>query len=236
MTLVFLNTYLIHRTGGGLIHPNRIDIRGGYLQDTKPRFPQPYDILMAESKLRITPMPSPNDHSSNCELAEDPAVAHIFDAIQQVAGIIHAEAEAQGDAFWRTVLFPGFHFAPILHDLLSLPRDTGGIGSQFSKRRECFRLAGILYVSELRVKFGMDNTGATSFAYKLLRLLKSRGMFVSWETDNFFLLWALVIGSVSLCVPETLRFEFMELLSEYPYVTGSASLRESLPTVYGVLI
>ncbi|KAL6872457.1 hypothetical protein HDV57DRAFT_505239 [Trichoderma longibrachiatum] len=213
-----------------------IDIRGGYLQDTKPRFPQPYDILMAESKLRITPMPSPNDHSSNCELAEDPAVAHIFDAIQQVAGIIHAEAEAQGDAFWRTVLFPGFHFAPILHDLLSLPRDTGGIGSQFSKRRECFRLAGILYVSELRVKFGMDNTGATSFAYKLLRLLKSRGMFVSWETDNFFLLWALVIGSVSLCVPETLRFEFMELLSEYPYVTGSASLRESLPTVYGVLI
>ncbi|TFB00597.1 hypothetical protein CCMA1212_007554 [Trichoderma ghanense] len=213
-----------------------IDIRGAYLQDTKPRFPQPYDTLLAESKLRITPMPSPNALSSNCTLAEDPAVAHIFDAIQQVTSIISSEAEAQGHAFWRTVLFPGFHFAPILHDLLSLPRDTNGIASQFSKRRECFRLAGILYISELRGKFGMDNTGATSFAYKLLRLLKSREMFVSWETDNFLLFWALIIGSVSLCIPETLRLEFMELLSEYPSVTGTASLRDSLPTVSGVLV
>ncbi|EGR46297.1 uncharacterized protein TRIREDRAFT_110323, partial [Trichoderma reesei QM6a] len=216
--------------------PIRIDIRGAYLQDTKPRFPQPYDTLLAESKLRITQMPSPKAPSSNCTLAEDPAVVHIFDSIQQVTSIVNSEAETQGHAFWLTVLFPGFHFAPILHDLLSLPRDPTGIASRFSKRRECFRLASILYISEIRAKFGMDNTGATSFAYKLLRLLKSREMLVSWGSDNFYLLWALMIGSVSLCVPETLRLEFMELLSEYPSVTGTASLRDSLPIVSGVLI
>ncbi|KAL6872179.1 hypothetical protein J3F83DRAFT_638975 [Trichoderma novae-zelandiae] len=208
-----------------------IDIRGSYLQDSKPRFPQPYDILSAESKLWITPMPSPNALNSNCTLVEDPAVAHIFDTIQQVTKIINSEAEAQGHAFWRTVLFPGFHFAPILHNLLSLPRDTNGIASRFSKRRECFRLAGILYISEIRGKFGMDNTGATSFAYKLLRLLKSREMFVSWEIDNPFLLWALIVGSASLCIPETLRLEFMELLSQYPSIIGTESLRDSLPIV-----
>lgn len=225
---------LIHRQR---THPeNRIDVRGGYLQDTKPRFPQPYGILLAESKLRINSMPSPNFPNSNSTLVEDPAVAHIFDAIQQVTNIINSEAEALGHAFWRTVLFPGFHFAPILHDLLSLPRNTNGIASRFSKRRECFRLAGILYISELRGKFGMDNTGATSFAYKLLLLLKSREMFVSWESDNFFLLWALIIGSASLCIPEPLRLEFMELLSEYSSVIGAYSLRDSLPTVSGVLI
>jgi hypothetical protein len=181
-------------------------------------------------------MPSPKAPSSNCTLAEDPAVVHIFDSIQQVTSIVNSEAETQGHAFWLTVLFPGFHFAPILHDLLSLPRDPTGIASRFSKRRECFRLASILYISEIRAKFGMDNTGATSFAYKLLRLLKSREMLVSWGSDNFYLLWALMIGSVSLCVPETLRLEFMELLSEYPSVTGTASLRDSLPIVSGVLI
>ncbi|KAH0496028.1 hypothetical protein TgHK011_009546 [Trichoderma gracile] len=213
-----------------------IDVRGAYLQDTRPRFSQPYDILLAESKIRIRPIPASNASNSSCTLAEDPAVAHIFGAIQQVTDIIKLEGEAQGHAFWRNVLFPGFHFAPILHDLLSLPRDTNGTASLFAKRKECFRLAGILYISEIRGKFGMDNTGATSYAYKLLRLLKSREIYVSWETDNLFLLWALIIGSVSLCIPETLRLEFMNLLSEYPSVTGTASLRDSLPTIYGVLI
>ncbi|KAL7934760.1 hypothetical protein V8C35DRAFT_301779 [Trichoderma chlorosporum] len=207
-----------------------IDVRGSYLQDTKPRYPQPYQILLAESKLRITALPTAQPSNSNGTLSQDLAVVHIFDAIQRVNTIIDSEANALGDTFWRTVLFPGFHFAPILYDLLSLPRDTDGSTTQFSKRRECFRLAGILYISEIRAKFGMDNTGATSYAYKLLSVLKTRDMLVSWESDNHFLLWTLVIGSVSLCVPEALRLEFMEILSEYPSIVGIASLREAIPT------
>ncbi|KAL6787438.1 hypothetical protein V8C43DRAFT_276626 [Trichoderma afarasin] len=213
-----------------------IDIRGSYLQDIKPRYPQPYDILSTESRLRIAAMPAAKPSDSNSTLSQDPAVVHIFDAIQQVNSILTTEANARGDAFWRTVLFPGFHFAPILYDLLSLPRDTDGVSTQFSKRRECFRLAGILYISEVRAKFGMDNTGATSYAYKLLQALKSRDMLVSWGSDNHFLLWSLVIGSVSLCVPETLRLEFMELLSEYPSITGIASLRDAIPPEFRMFI
>jgi hypothetical protein len=194
--------------------PTRIDVRGSYLQDTKPRYPQPYEILSTESKIRIAPMPTAESLNNNSTLNQDPAVTHIFEAIQQVNTVVNREAEARGDAFWRTVLFPGFHLAPILYDLLSLPRDANGTASKFSKRRECFRLAGILYVSEVRAKFGMDNTGATSYAYKLLRALKSPEMLVSWESDSFFLIWSLTIGSASLCVPEALRLEFMEMLSE----------------------
>ncbi|UKZ81556.1 hypothetical protein TrVFT333_009328 [Trichoderma virens FT-333] len=206
-----------------------IDIRGSYLQDVKPRYPQPYDILSAESKLRISPMPVASSPDTNGTLTQDPAVIHIFDAIQQVNSIINSEANLLGEAFWRTVLFPGFHLAPILHDLLSLPRDAGSLATQFSKRRECFRLAGILYISEVRAKFGMDNTGATSYAYKLLLALKNRDVLVSWGFDNRFLLWSLTIGSVSLCVPEALRLEFMEILSEYPSIVGIASLRDAIP-------
>ncbi|KAL7947636.1 hypothetical protein V8C42DRAFT_318341 [Trichoderma barbatum] len=207
-----------------------IDIRGSYLQDIKPRYPQPYDILLVESKLRITPMPMAKPANSNGTLNHDPAIVHIFDAIQQVNAIINSEADALGNAFWRTVLFPGFHLGPILYDLLSLPRDTDGLTSQFSKRRECFRLAGILYISEIRSKFGMDNTGAMSYANKLSLAFKDRDMLVSWGCDNRFFLWSLTIGSVSLCVPEALRLEFMEILSEYPSIVGVDSLRDAVIT------
>ncbi|KAK1238827.1 hypothetical protein MKX08_005888 [Trichoderma sp. CBMAI-0020] len=200
-----------------------IDVRGSYLQDRKPRYPQPFEILSAESKIRVGPMPTIEYLDSNGLLSQDPAVAHIFEALQQVNSVINAEARAQGDVFWQTVLFPGFHLAPILYDLLSLPRVTHGMADKFSMRRECFRLAGILYISEVRAKFGMDNTGATAFAQKLLHTLKSPDMLSSWESDNFFLIWSLMIGSVSLCVPEALRLEFMDMLSE--------RLADSLPDV-----
>ncbi|KAL7917854.1 hypothetical protein ACQKWADRAFT_305755 [Trichoderma austrokoningii] len=200
-----------------------IDVRGSYLQDRKPRYPQPYEILSAESKIRVAPMPTAEYLDSNTLLSQDPAVTHIFETIQQVNSLINSEAQALGEAFWQTVLFPGFQLAPILYDLLSLPRVTHGMANKFSMRRECFRLAGILYVSEVRAKFGMDNTGATSFAQKLLSNLKSPDMLGSWDSDNFFLIWSLTIGSVSLCVPEALRLEFMDLLSE--------RLADSLPDV-----
>lgn len=201
----------------------RIDVRGSYLQDRKPRYPQPFEILSAESKIRVAPMPTIEHLDINGLLSQDPAVAHIFEAIQQVNSLINTEAHVQGDVFWQTVLFPGFHLAPILYDLLSLPRVTHGMADKFSMRRECFRLAGILYISEVRAKFGMDNTGAISFAQKLLYTLKSPDMLSSWESDNFFLIWSLMIGSVSLCVPEALRLEFMDMLSE--------RLADSLPDV-----
>lgn len=201
----------------------RIDVRGSYLQDKKPRYPQPFEILSAESKIQVAPMPAIEHLDSNGLLSQDPAVAHIFEAIQQVNSLINTEAHVQGDVFWQTVLFPGFHLAPILYDLLSLPRVTHGMADKFSMRRECFRLAGILYISEVRAKFGMDNTGAISFAQKLLYTLKSPDMLSSWESDNFFLIWSLMIGSVSLCVPEALRLEFMDMLSE--------RLADSLPDV-----
>lgn len=206
-----------------IYHYARIDVRGSYLQDRKPRYPQPYEILSAESKIRIAPMPTSEDLGSNGLLSQDPAVTHIFEAIQQVNSLINAEARALGDAFWQTVLFPGFQLAPILYDLLSLPRVTHDTASTFSMRRECFRLAGILYISEVRAKFGMDNTGATSFAQKLLNCFKRSDMLSSWESDNLFLIWSLTIGSVSLCVPEALRLEFMDILSE--------RLADSLPDV-----
>lgn len=216
--------HLLHSHQWHLIyHYARIDVRGSYLQDRKPRYPQPYEILSMESKIRIAPMPTAEHLDDDGLLSQDPSVTHIFEALQQVNSLINAEAYALGDAFWQTVLFPGFHLAPILYDLLSLPRITHGMASKFSMRRECFRLAAILYISEVRAKFGMDNIGATSYAQKLLRSLKSPEMLSSWESDNIFLIWSLTIGSVSLCVPEALRLEFMDMLSE--------RLVDSLPDV-----
>lgn len=206
--------FLSSRQCNLIFYSARIDVRGSYLQDRKPRYPQPYEILLAESKLWVAPMPTAEHFDSNGLLSQDAAVTHIFEAIQQVNSLINAEAHTRGDAFWQTILFPGFHLGPILYDLLSLPRITHGMASKFSTRRECFRLAGILYISEVRAKFGMDNTGATSFAQKLLCSLRSSEMLSSWESDKFFLIWSLTIGSVSLCVPEALRLEFMDMLSE----------------------
>ncbi len=185
----------------------RVDLSGGYLQDAQPRYPQPFGLLSLRSQLQFIPV-AMNREPPTQDLQQDVAVMRVYDALRQVDKIIADEFLSKGEDFWSTILFPGFHFSPILHDLLSMPRGTVHDGIE-ARRRECFRLAAVLYVTELRGKFGIDTTPAIVYTAKLYAILTSPNMLPAWGTSNVFLLWSLVVAAASPSVPEPFRLEFI---------------------------
>ncbi|KAH8649322.1 hypothetical protein BX600DRAFT_474933 [Xylariales sp. PMI_506] len=192
-----------------------VDVSGSFLQDRSPRYPQPFDILSTRSQLDLLQVHvNVNSLSPLTNLEQDPVVLHICGLIRRVNDIIEVELRSKGDEFWSDVLFPGFHLAPILHDLLSMPRGT--INDPVEQRqRECYRLASILHVTELRGKFGADTEPAVLYATKLQTMINTQGTLSRWSlaSNDTFLIWSLVVAASSSCVPETIRQESLNQLS-----------------------
>lgn len=159
-------------------------------------------------------------------------MSRICNGLRQVHEIITAELLTRD--LWGDVLFPVFHLSPILYDLLSMPRGTIH-ENMYVRRRECFRLAAVLYVTELRAKFGVDASPAILYASKLRNMLQAGDMLRPWGPSNVFLLWSLTVAASSTCVLEGLRRGFVHMLSTAAQAAGITRFPE-LVTLFATFL
>ena len=194
-------------------------MRGSYLQDSVPRFPQPFDILLQRSELELA-LSMPVSTPSITNICEDAAVARICNYLQQVNEAIDLRYSIEEDSLWQDVLFPHYNMAPIMHELLSMPA-VKGLSETLVRRRELFRLAAILHVAELKARFRIDRTGAEVYAAKIQTLLADPFIEYSWDLDNPLLYWILIAVSSSERIPEPVRRQCGEWLRLHAALLGS---------------
>lgn len=123
--------------------PSRIDLGAAFLQDFQPRFLQPVNISTRGSD--ITPMQTAELFPG---LSEDTEISHVCENAKRLNIQIEKRFATARDELWSDVLFPQFHLAPILDDLLSMPRASVMDGA-YASSKELFRLAAILYICSL---------------------------------------------------------------------------------------
>ncbi|KAL2802746.1 hypothetical protein BJX63DRAFT_437566 [Aspergillus granulosus] len=168
-----------------------VDVNGSYLQDTVPRYPQPFAILAVRSKLDTASFNQPS-HTASGEYGPRITVAQIYDSITELHMVIRLELSMRD--LWTDIIFPGFHVSPILHALLSQPRVTI-YDTVDDRMKECFRLAAIIYLTELRVLFGIDPIPGQLYGSKLCLLLQQVEPAVYAQATDFYLVWALTVGA-----------------------------------------
>ncbi|KAL2827492.1 hypothetical protein BJY01DRAFT_255674 [Aspergillus pseudoustus] len=185
-----------------------VDVNGSYLQDTAPRYPQPFSILAVRSKLNTTCLDQPS-HTPEGEFAPGMTISEICDSITQLHQIMRTELSVKD--LWADIIFPGFHISPILHVVLSLPRATvyDGIENQMN---ECFRLAAIIYLTELRGLFSLDTIPGQLYGSKLQLLFQRLEPATYAQAANFYLIWALTVGACASCLDQGTRGWFVEHL------------------------
>ncbi|KAL2796677.1 hypothetical protein BJX66DRAFT_335661 [Aspergillus keveii] len=164
-----------------------VDVNGSYLQDIVPRYPQPFAVLTARSKLNVRLLDQPNFSTDGDYTAGIP-IFQFRDSIVELHDIIRSELSTRD--LWTDIIFPGFHISPILHALLSQPRATVYV-AMGDRLRECFRLAAVIYLSELRGLFGVDTIPGQLYGSKLQLLLQGVDLAVYAEPTSFYLVWVL---------------------------------------------
>jgi hypothetical protein len=202
---------------------HRVDINGSYIQDSIPRYPHPVIILGARSKLSGFPCCQLDQLSSDERLEKSVVVVQICQRIKELHGIMIAELSVRN--LWIDVIFPGFHLSPVLHDLLSMPRGT--IYDSLNVRmKECFRLTAIIYVTELRGKFGIDTVPGRLYGSKLRVMLNDTNMAIDWGSSNIYLIWILTVAACSSCLLEDQRDWFVNSLSTMVQLMGMTGFHD----------
>lgn len=192
-----------------------IEVNGRLLQDAVPINRPPYHVLCTRSKLTFA-------IADVGRLETSQVVAYICQQLKRLNEIITAEASVRD--LWRDVLFPLFHISPILHDCLSIAR--GSLHDDIETRhQECFRLAAILYLCNLRAKFDFEPGAGMLYGSKLYIMAESIP-----ERSNV-LLWALAVGACSVTLFDDLRSQFVTLLSGAVRSAGIATSREFLSII-----
>jgi hypothetical protein len=185
-------------------------VNGSYLQDIVPRYPQPLAILSVRSQLNIDVLDQPS-HTVNEAYTAGIAISQIRNSILELHDIIRSELSIR--ALWTDIIFPGFHISPLLHALLSQPRAMVYDGL-YDQLIECFRLAAIIYLTELRGLFGVDTIPGQLYGSKLQLLLQGVDLPVYIESTNFYLVWTLTVGASASCLHQELRDWFTGQLSQ----------------------
>lgn len=157
---------------------------------------------------------------------------YLCDQLKHLNDIVAAEILTQN--LWMDPLFPVYHISPVLHHFLYLPRSS--IYDEIhARQRECFRLAGILYLGNLRSKFDFEPGAGMLYGTKLLLILGSEGMLPKWETSNKFLIWILTVAACSPILFDDLRTQFAVLLSGSARSTGLATSQDYLTAINGFI-
>ncbi|RDW57455.1 hypothetical protein BP6252_13793 [Coleophoma cylindrospora] len=207
-----------------------IEVNGCFRADGKPQFPQPYSLLAARSQLKF-PASDISQLSSNeaFEAVEDsPAVLYVRKMLRNLNAIIDAELLVQD--LWSNVLFSVFHLTPILHDIFSMAH--GSVHDAILiRQRECFRLAAILYISNIRGRFDFEPGSGMLYGSKLQMMLNSPGMMPSWGRSNVSCIWILTVAACSECLFDDLRNYFLARLLECVRVAGISSFQDFLVTI-----
>ena len=139
--------------------------------------------------------------------------------MRQANTLIDTYSIVHGDDLWHDVLFSHFHLTPALHDLLSMPRCSSQ-DDVHTRRREVFRLAAIIYLTELRKRFGIDDAPAIIYDTKLTMVLVTLDMAESWGKSNIFLIWSLVVAASCSCIHREFRPLHLQRLTTALRTTG----------------
>ena len=186
--------------------------------DMAPRFPPPEHLLPRSSFSRqVIPLQAEGEDM----VAEK--ISRICTDIRQVQDVMRVEINQRD--LWNDTMFRGLYIFPIIGDLLAIRVDVDGDDGS-GVHLEAFRLGAILYVNNLRAKFGVDTLpGDPLYAGKLQELL-STSTFVN-ETPSTLLVWVLSVAATSQYIPDQ-RDWFIELFTEI-------SIRENIGS-YGELM
>jgi hypothetical protein len=152
---------------------------------------------------------------------DDPIIKRICSDLRRLHSTIQSELKRRN--LWNDTLFPSFQILPLLYGLLSQPR-LHSMLNVGEVRIECFRLAAIIYVGEIRGKFTIDNSIAGMYAQKLKVLLYAEAL--DWEDENVYLLWIMTVGSVSLSLSAEDRDWFMSRIGGVAGLLGIFALED----------
>ncbi|KAH8805206.1 hypothetical protein F5884DRAFT_859815 [Xylogone sp. PMI_703] len=194
-----------------------MDLYGSFEYDLVPRYPQPINILRAHRKFAF-PTCQFDIATIQNRLEDNETISQIVQSLEEVDDTIATRVAASKN-IWKEPYTAGFYLAPVLHDLLSIPRCSTADNSNI-KMRECFRLAAILYVSQIRQKFSFSVTAAVSYASKLYFLLKEMEDFETWRESSKYLVWILAVGACCTFLPVYLRHNFADRLAVLAEVLG----------------
>lgn len=148
------------------------------------------------------------------QLPDDVQVSLICEDIKRLNTALRQHIKTDGDQFWRNVLFPQFNLAPILYNLLSMPRATATDDAP-AQSRELFRLAAILYLCKLWSRFGMDLSGDAVYVAKLRAAWTRHDFFRTWSFDHPLLLWTILVFCTYNRAPAEMRRECGDLLLDH---------------------
>lgn len=183
----------------------RVDINGSFLQAKQPVFLPPEHLLpRARQEPRIVFVDTGD------------GIEHIVDTICSRLREVQAEISRQLTQrnVWLDVVFPGYHISPVLGDLLKLQELQIG-NETFEWVLESFRLAAILYVSNLRACFGIDVEEGAMLHLRKLRTALSKLPDGAGQTPGLphsLLVWILAVASTSRCLPAEATDHFRALL------------------------
>lgn len=159
------------------------------------------------------------------------AANYICKQLRRLNEIMDAEVETRDDLFYD-VLFPVFHVTPILYDVLSI-RHGSDEDEIHLRQRECFRLACILYLCNIRSIYDFEPGSAMPYGSKLILLLGTPDLLPRWEKSNVYLLWILTVAASSATLFESLRKHYVAFLSESVRAAGIANFDEFSALIRG---
>ncbi|RFU25199.1 hypothetical protein B7463_g11137, partial [Scytalidium lignicola] len=196
-----------------------IEVDGRFQQDSAPQFPPPYKILSTRSMLDLSTSEDNPENENSISAQTSLGIYDIRQKLRDLHEIIHAELLTRRD-LWHDALFPIYNLLPILYNLLSARRFS--IYDEIHHRQEeCFRLAAILYINNIRAKFGFEPGGGMLYGSKLQMMLGTDGFMSSWQPPHV-LIWILTVAASSPTLFAELRSYFVEQLQECLRSSGTA--------------
>ncbi|GAD91485.1 predicted protein [Paecilomyces variotii No. 5] len=207
-----------------------IEINGRVQQDATPQYPLPYHILVPKSKLNLLEFDIyrtslDEDFDSVCESLPVKYCLQQLVRLSQIVGADNATA-----TIWNDPLFPVFHIHPLLQDFLSMTRGSVHDSLQL-RQRECFRLAGIIYLLSIRSKIDFEPGAGMLYGTKLRVMLETPGVLPPCSGSVSIIVWALVMSACSPVLFEELRGQYMNMLSTYMQAAGIADFESLLEVI-----
>ena len=190
-------------------------MNGAMAQDTVPRFAPPTDLLPTRPPLfrgwtfhAVIENPAINTRDF---LSAQSAMVELF---HDMYGLTTTIVTHSASNIWTDAIFPGMHISPLVHRLLTLDRAHPPFGrlSPTESIQEACRLASLLYLGQLRRRFGFAQIPSALYVCKL-RALLIESRLLDWDPFNLIYLWVLVMGGTcSGFAPVQERQQFAQLL------------------------
>ncbi|PMD44507.1 hypothetical protein L207DRAFT_525832 [Hyaloscypha variabilis F] len=172
-----------------------IDISGSFIFDIAPFFPRPHHLL---TQVASKAVPSTILQRWNAKFPElSDITTFLIDAASLTSYIDERAIEG---VIWKDDMFVSRTFNGVVHQLLSLQRDTealeAGITSPQIVMREAMRRACIILFALLRDKFSVHPSGMSQHSNSVKELLSQHP--VDWSGFSDLHLWVLVTTSFAI--------------------------------------